>query len=123
MPRDVPCGNSSIENTPRYVFFHTMSRVSSRYAANPLVLNPLRDVVAKEIDFKNVRACKSMELFISATNVETGQLRVFSDGEIDLDTVMASACLPQLFRAVEIKGVPYWDGGYGGYPALDPFFM
>jgi NTE family protein len=63
-----------------------------------------------------------MELFISATNVETGQLRVFSDGEIDLDTVMASACLPQLFRAVEIKGVPYWDGGYGGNPALYPFF-
>ncbi len=99
-----------------------MSRVFSPYVANPLGINPLRDVVRDEIDFANVRACKSMELFISATNVETGQLRVFSDGEIDLDTVMASACLPQLFRAVEIKGVPYWDGGYGGNPALYPFF-
>lgn len=122
MPWDVVWGNWSIENTPGYFFFDTMSRVFSPYVANPLGLNPLRDVVKKEIDFGNVHACKSMELFISATNVETGQLRVFSDGEIDLDTVMASACLPQLFRAVEIKGVPYWDGGYGGNPALYPFF-
>ncbi|MER8904896.1 patatin-like phospholipase family protein [Mesorhizobium sp. M0772] len=122
MPWDVAWGNWSIENTPGYFFFDTMSRVFSPYVANPLGLNPLRDVVEQEIDFKNVHACKSMELFISATNVETGQLRVFSDGEIDLDTVMASACLPQLFRAVEIKGVPYWDGGYGGNPALFPFF-
>ncbi|TIT90799.1 MAG: hypothetical protein E5W59_13360, partial [Mesorhizobium sp.] len=122
MPWDVAWGNWSIENTPGYVFFDTMSRVFSPYVANPLGLNPLRDVVKQEINFSNVRACKSVELFISATNVETGQLRVFSDGEIDLDTVMASACLPQLFRAVEIKGVPYWDGGYGGNPALYPFF-
>src|SRR5690606_40594541 len=69
-----------------------------------------------------VRSCKAMQAFISATNVETGQIRVFSDGEIDRDTVMASACLPPLFRAVEIDGVPYWDGGYGGNPALSPFF-
>ncbi len=75
MPWDVAWGNWSIENTPGYVFFDTMSRVFSPYVANPLGLNPLRDVVAQEIDFRNVRACKSMELFISATNVETGQLR------------------------------------------------
>lgn len=121
-PWDVLWGNWSIENTPGYVWFDTMSRVFSPYVANPLGLNPLAEAVAQEIDFRNVRACKSMQLFISATNVETGQLRVFSDGEIDLDTVMASACLPQIFRAVEIDGVPYWDGGYGGNPALFPFF-
>ena len=121
-PWDVLWGNWSIENTPGYIWFDTMSRVLSPYVANPLNLNPLRDVVAEEIDFANVRACKDIDLFISATNVETGQLRVFSDGEIDLDTVMASACLPQIFQAVEIKGVPYWDGGYGGNPAIYPFF-
>ena len=121
-PWDMLWGNWSIENTPGYVWFDTMSRVLSPYVANPLNLNPLRDVVAEEIDFANARACKDIDLFISATNVETGQLRVFSDGEIDLDTVMASACLPQIFQAVEIKGVPYWDGGYGGNPAIYPFF-
>lgn len=121
-PWDVVWGNWSIENSPGYVWFDTMSRVLSPYAANPLNLNPLRDAVASEIDFDNVRACKDIDLFISATNVETGQLHVFSDGDIDLDTVMASACLPQIFQAVEIKGVPYWDGGYGGNPAIYPFF-
>ncbi|MDH4991378.1 patatin-like phospholipase family protein [Aquamicrobium lusatiense] len=121
-PWDVLWGNWSIENSPGYIWFDTMSRVVSPYLANPLGLNPLRDVIESEIDFDNVRSCKAMQVFISATNVETGQIRVFSDGEIDRDTVMASACLPQLFRAVEIDGVPYWDGGYGGNPALFPFF-
>lgn len=121
-PWDMLWGNWSIENTPGYVWFDSMSRVFSPYAANPLNINPLREAVAGEIDFANVRACKDIELFISATNVETGQLRVFSDGAIDLDTVMASACLPQIFQAVEIDGVPYWDGGYGGNPAIYPFF-
>lgn len=121
-PWDVLWGNWSIENTPGYFWFDTMTRVLSPYVANPLNLNPLRDVVEKEIDFSNVRSCKTIKLFISATNVETGQLHVFSDSEIDLDTVMASACLPQIFQAVEIKGVPYWDGGYGGNPAIYPFF-
>lgn len=121
-PWDVLWGNWSVENTPGYLWFDTMSRVLSPYVANPMNVNPLRDVVAAEIDFDNVRACKDIDLFISATNVETGQLHVFSDGEIDLDTVMASACLPQIFQAVEIKGVPYWDGGYGGNPAIYPFF-
>ena len=121
-PWDMVWGNWSIENTPGYIWFDTMSRVFSPYLANPMNLNPLRDVVAEQIDFANVRACTDIDLFISATNVETGQLRVFSDGEIDLDTVMASACLPQIFQAVEIKGVPHWDGGYGGNPAIYPFF-
>jgi NTE family protein len=87
-----------------------------------LNLNPLRDVVEAEIDFERVRACRSIRLFISATNVETGQLRVFHADELSVDVVMASACLPQIFQAVEIDGVPYWDGGYGGNPALYPFF-
>lgn len=121
-PWDMLWGNWSVENTPGFVWFDTMSRVFSPYVANPLDLNPLRDAVEQEIDFGNVRNCKALQLFISATNVETGQLRVFSDGEITLDSVMASACLPQLFRAVEIEGIPYWDGGYGGNPALFPFF-
>jgi NTE family protein len=121
-PWDMLLGNWSVENSPGYQLFENMSRLFSPYVANPLDLNPLRDVVAGEIDFKNVRSNRAIKLFISATNVETGQLRVFEPEEITLDVVMASACLPQIFRAVEIEGVPYWDGGYGGNPALFPFF-
>lgn len=122
MPWDVLWGNWSVENTPGYLWFDAFSRIFSPYSANPFNHNPLRDVVRAEIDFELVRRCAGPRLFVSATNVETGQLRVFETQEITLDTVMASACLPQIFQAVEIEGVPYWDGGYGGNPALYPFF-
>src|SRR4029079_19792702 len=72
--------------------------------------------------FDAIRADKHLNLFISATNVQTGRLRVFPRDKISADVVMASACLPLLFRAVEIDGVPYWDGGYMGNPAIFPFF-
>jgi NTE family protein len=121
-PWDMFFGNWSVENSPGYVWYDMMSRAFSPYVANPLDLNPLRDVVESEIDFAKVRSCEAIKLFISATNVETGQIKVFNPNEITLDVVMASACLPQIFRAVEIDGVPYWDGGYGGNPAIFPFF-
>jgi len=121
-PWDMLLGNWSVENSPGYYWYDVMTRAFSPYVANPLDINPLRKVVAAEIDFDQVRACHAMKLFISATNVETGQIRVFQPDEISLDAVMASACLPQIFRAVEIDGTPYWDGGYGGNPAIFPFF-
>ena len=121
-PWDVLWGNWSVENTPGYLWFDALSKMFSPYLANPLNHNPLREVVEAEIDFERVRACTATKLFVSATNVETGQLRVFETHEITPDVVMASACLPQLFQAVEIDGTPYWDGGYGGNPALYPFF-
>lgn len=122
MPWDVALGNWSVENTPGYLWFEAMSRTVSPYAANPLNINPLRDVVEHEIDFSRVRACDAIQLFVSATNVHTGKLKVFSTADLSLDVVMASACLPQMFQAVTIDGTPYWDGGYGGNPALYPFF-
>ncbi|GAB5508436.1 MAG: patatin-like phospholipase family protein [Rhizobiaceae bacterium] len=122
MPWDVLWGNWSVENTPGFQWFDAVSRMVSPYVANPFNSNPLRDVVKRQIDFERVRAANGPKLFISATNVETGQLRVFEKREITLDVVMASACLPQLFKAVEIDGTPYWDGGFGGNPALYPFF-
>lgn len=121
-PWDMLLGNWSVENSPGYLWLDAMTRAFSPYLVNPLNLNPLRDVVASEIDFDRVRSCRAMRLYVSATNVETGQIRVFGPDEISLDAVMASACLPTLFHAVEIDGVPYWDGGYGGNPALFPFF-
>ena len=68
-----------------------------------------------------VRNCTAFKLYISATNVETGKVKVFPREELTADMVMASTCLPTMFQAVEIDGVPYWDGGYMGNPALFPF--
>jgi NTE family protein len=92
----------------------------SPYQLNPLNLNPLRDILADTIDFEAVRACDRTQLFIAATQVATGELRIFRQEEITADMVLASACLPLLFQAVEIDGEAYWDGGYAGNPALLP---
>ncbi|QDZ00059.1 patatin-like phospholipase family protein [Nitratireductor mangrovi] len=121
-PWDMLMGNWSVANTPGYLWFDAISRTISPYLANPLNINPLREVVEREIDFGSVRSCDAMQLFISATNVQTGKLKVFSTSELSRDVVMASACLPHLFQAVTIDGTPYWDGGYGGNPAIYPFF-
>jgi NTE family protein len=98
-----------------------MSRMLSPYDLNPLNINPLKDLVERFVDFEAIRGDRALELFISATNVQTGELRVFTRAEITPEVIMASAALPNLFRAVEIDGVPYWDGGYSGNPAVIPF--
>jgi NTE family protein len=121
-PWDMLLGRWSIENSPSYFLFNSLSRAFSPYIANPFNINPVRDVIEAEIDFDCVRSCTDIKLFVSATNVETGKLRVFRPEEIDADVVMASACLPHIFQAVFIDGAPYWDGGYGGNPAIFPFF-
>ena len=121
-PWDIWTGNYSLENSPGYLAYSMMSRVFSPYDLNPLDINPLREVVESCVDFEKVRACEAFKLFVSATNVLTGKVRVFSGDELSLDAVMASACLPTIYKAVEIDGVPYWDGGFGGNPVLFPFF-
>jgi NTE family protein len=121
-PLDILWGNWSFEYSPSYRSFDLFSRMFSPYDLNPLDLNPLRDVVEKQIDFDRVHHCADIKTFISATNVWTGKARVFNTPELSADVVMASACLPTIFKAVEIEGVPYWDGGFGGNPALYPFF-
>jgi NTE family protein len=98
-----------------------MSRMLSPYDLNPLNINPLRELIERFVDFEAIRGDRGLELFISATNVQSGELRVFTRPEITPEVVMASAALPLLFRAVEIDGVPYWDGGYSGNPAVIPF--
>jgi NTE family protein len=92
----------------------------SPYQLNPLNLNPLRDILEDTVDFERVRSCHRTHLFIAATHVATGELRVFRQDELTADMVLASACLPLLFQAVEIKGEAYWDGGYAGNPTLLP---
>ncbi|MEM8616117.1 MAG: patatin-like phospholipase family protein [Pseudomonadota bacterium] len=93
--------------------------VASPYEFNPFDLNPLRDTLDEAIDFEAVKR-GPVRLFLSATNVETGRVKVFQDQEINRDAVLASACLPQTFRAVEINDQAYWDGGYMGNPSLFP---
>jgi NTE family protein len=94
----------------------------SPYEFNPLDINPLRDVIAKLVDFEALRATDDLKLFISATNVRTGKVRIFRRPELTIDMLMASACLPTLFQAVEVEGEAYWDGGYMGNPALFPLY-
>jgi NTE family protein len=118
---DMLASNWNLDNNPMLAFVDAMTHALSPYVLNPLNLNPLRELLKKEIDFARVQSCKSVRLFIAATNVTTGQGRVFSNGEITLEAVLASACLPHLFQAVEIDGEPYWDGGFAGNPPLSPF--
>lgn len=120
-PLDILMGNWSLDNNPAYHALDALSRVASPYQLNPMNINPLRDLLEKSIDFESVRCCTAFQLFISATNVETGKVKVFPRERMTVDMVMASACLPTLYQAVEIDGVPYWDGGYMGNPSLFPF--
>lgn len=100
-------------------FASAMQSVASPYDLNPFNFNPLRRILEREIDFNYVHEA-GIQLFVSATNVESGKARVFARDEITIEAVLASACLPQTFQAVEIDGVPYWDGGYMGNPSLFP---
>ncbi len=109
------------EGLPAQTWFSAWSRLLSPYDFNPLNINPLKDLIERFVDFERLRA-DPRELFIAATNVQTGQLHVFTRDNISAEAVMASACLPTIFRAVEIDGVPYWDGGYLGNPVIFPFF-
>ncbi len=113
-------GNWSLQGSPLHLYLDWVSRSLSPYQLNPLDINPLRDIVAAEVDFERVRACDKVRLFVSATNVRTGKLKEFRQPELSADVVMASACLPLVFRAVEIEGEAYWDGGYLGNPSLLP---
>ncbi|MGD0420166.1 MAG: patatin-like phospholipase family protein [Xanthobacteraceae bacterium] len=111
-----------LEGTPMQAWLDMMSKYFSPYDFNPLNINPLKDLFERFVDFDAVRAFSDLQLFISATNVQTGRVRIFSREKITAEALMASACLPLLFRAVEIDGIPYWDGGYLANPVIFPFF-
>jgi len=103
--------------------FETMSRLMSPYEFNPFNLNPLKEVLSASIDFDKLHHCTTTKLRICATNVRSGKIKIFHNDEITTDVLLASACLPQLFQAVEIDGEHYWDGGYMGNPAIYPMFV
>lgn len=113
-------GRWSLDASPAYHFANLLSQTLSPYVLNPCNLNPLRDLIATLVDFEHVRHAEDIKLFVGATNVRTGKLHVFRREEMTADMIMASACLPQVFQAVEIDGEAYWDGGYMGNPPLVP---
>jgi NTE family protein len=118
-PVDRLLGRWSLDNSPAYLAFDLMTRVFSPYHLNPLGLNPLRTILAQSIDFDRL-ARSSIKLFITATSVRTGRGRIFRNAEISANVLMASACLPTMFQAIEIDGEYYWDGGFAGNPTITP---
>jgi len=98
------------------------TRTYSPYQFNPLNHNPLRDLLLSCVDFETLHHCGEVKLFLCATNVRSGKVRIFDNASMSVDAVLASACLPHLFQAVEIDGEHYWDGGYMGNPVLYPLF-
>lgn len=114
-------GNRNLEWSPAFLMLDLMSRLMSPYQFNPFNINPLREALVQSVDFDvlSQARCK-VKLFITATNVATGKIKVFENPEITPDAVLASSCLPFLFQAVEIDGEHYWDGGYMGNPAIYP---
>ncbi len=120
--RVAPWSPFAVESSPAWLMFDGLTRMTSPYQWNPFDVNPLRDVLARCIDFDELRCCSALKLFISATNVKTGKVRVFEAPDLTIDVALASACLPFLFKAVEIGEEAFWDGGYMGNPALFPLF-
>jgi NTE family protein len=118
-PLDRLLGRWSLDTSPAYLAFDMMTRVFSPYHLNPLDFNPLRTILAESIDFDRL-ARTSMKLFITATSVRTGRGRIFRNAEITADVLLASACLPTMFQAIEIDGEHYWDGGFAGNPTITP---
>ncbi|HUO54242.1 MAG TPA: patatin-like phospholipase family protein [Rhodoblastus sp.] len=118
-PLDKLMNRWSLDFSPGYVFMDMMSRLVSPYNLNPTGHNPIRSILEASIDFAHLNEA-GIKLFITATNVHTGRGRIFRNKEITPEVLLASACLPTLFQAIEIDGEPYWDGGYAGNPTISP---
>jgi len=119
-PFEQATGNWNLDTSPSYLWLDMVSRFFSPYQFNPLNFNPLQEALNEVVDFESVRTCEKIKLFIATTNVHSGKIRIFENAELSPEAVMASACLPHLFQAVQIDGEAYWDGGYMGNPALYP---
>ncbi len=120
-PLDKMLSKGNMDFSPLWNAYNALSQMMSPYQLNPVNYNPLKDIIAEVVDFDALRKSgDKVKLFICATNVKTGRIKVFNIDEVTPDAIMASACLPFLFQAVEIDGQPYWDGGYCGNPPIFP---
>lgn len=118
-PLDRMLGRWTLDTSPAFIAFEMMARMFSPYDLNPWGLNPLREVLAESVDFERLKTAP-IKLFVTATNVRTGRGKVFRNAELTPDVLLASACLPNMFQAVEVDGEYYWDGGYSGNPTMTP---
>ena len=118
-PLDILLGRWTLDFSPGFIVMDLMSRLLSRYELNPAGINPLTDILGQCIDFDRL-ARAPIKLFVTATNVRTGRGHVFRNDAITPDVLLASACLPTMFQAIEIEGESYWDGGYSGNPTITP---
>lgn len=121
-PFDILAGHWTLDYSPAFIAFDIATRLFSPYDLNPFDLNPLRQFLHDNIDFK-LLGQSPIKLFVTATNVHTGRGRVFHNKEISSEVLLASACLPTMFQAVEIDGEFYWDGGYAGNPTITPLIQ
>ncbi|WP_284180276.1 patatin-like phospholipase family protein [Rhabdaerophilum sp. SD176] len=103
-----------------YQLFESVTHLFSPYQFNPFGLNPLKDVLTKTVDFGELRQGSPTILRLCATNVRNGRPKIFTNEMLTPQAVLASACLPMLFQAVEVEGEHFWDGGYIGNPAIYP---
>ncbi len=115
-----PVGDGMLAWTPGGLGLRFLARVTSPYQFNPLDLNPLRELLSRHVDFERLGRASKVRLFVSATNVQTGSPRIFGNRELSADVLLASACLPHIHQAVELDGVPYWDGGFTANPPILP---
>jgi NTE family protein len=118
-PLEVITGNWTLDYSPLFVAMEMAAKLVSPYDLNPLGNNPLEQILADQIDFERLKRAP-IKLFVTATNVRTGRGRVFRNADLTPHVLLASACLPTMFQAVEIDGDAYWDGGYSGNPSLAP---
>ena len=115
------CYGFQAEFSPAFMAFQAVTHLFSPYQLNPFDFNPLKEVLLKTVDFERLAECnRATRIYLSATNVRTGKIKVFENRDMSVDAVLASACLPYIFKAVEIGGEAYWDGGFMGNPAIFP---
>jgi NTE family protein len=116
---EVMTGNWTLDYSPMFMALDVAARVISPYDIAPHSANPLEQILENCIDFERLRRAP-IKLFVTATNVRTGRGRLFRNADVSSDALLASACLPTMFQAVEIDGEAYWDGGYSGNPSIAP---
>ena len=112
----------NVSLVPAFKMMMQFAHYFSPQQLNPFDVNPLRKILLAQVDFERLRSESPLKLYIAATNANTGQVRMFRSPEISADAILASACLPQMARPVEIEGESYWDGGYAANPAIYPLF-
>lgn len=119
-PLDHFAGGFTMSHSPAYQLMEMAGALMGPVRESTLTVNPLRNFLTATIDFERVRACEELAVFVSATNVRTGRGKVFARSEMDVQRLMASACLPTVFASVEVEGEAYWDGSFAANPPLAP---